>query len=299
MEEKEMTFNNLPDNMKDALLDWLKKDSGNLKNEIVSAPKIVFDSGKGELWSWLKKDSKRQQFFSEEGSDLPEEEFVEKIAGKIQENYVPAEIHKQMVEWDRSKVNREVYIIKPTTNAANPLTSLIQFKHVGKFSYVEEKTFITPPNLPEAPGRKKGIDPMTLKMTPLLYTGLGLILLGFVFFTIKFLIGLVLVLIGAGCAYFGYKANKEIKEIKEYNARVEKQELAWEFAWQKWRDTIFVHSFQEDINGEISRVYDAVFECIKQVSNDVFQKETISEQKESTDMNNLEQLISRRKSDYR
>lgn len=32
-----------------------------------------------ELWSWLKKDAKRQQFYCEDGCDISASEFMEKV----------------------------------------------------------------------------------------------------------------------------------------------------------------------------------------------------------------------------
>ena len=77
------------------------------------------------------------------------------------------------------------------------------------------------------------------------------------------------------------------------------QEEAWRKAGSDWQDSIFVHSFQEDVNGQLSRIFDAVFECIKQVNGEIFNIKQIAEKEEESNANELEQLIERRKNDYK
>ena len=60
-----------------------------------------------------------------------------------------------------------------------------------------------------------------------------------------------------------------------------------------------IHSFQENVNGQISRIYDAVFECIKQLNGELFTQQESAVDEESQTMNELEELINRRKATYR
>ena len=54
------------------------------------------------------------------------------------------------------------------TDVVNPLSCLLQFNHVGKFVFVEEKTFITPPDLPYPPMKPKLIDEAKKKLAGML-----------------------------------------------------------------------------------------------------------------------------------
>jgi hypothetical protein len=74
---------------------------------------------------------------------------------------------------------------------------------------------------------------------------------------------------------------------------------AWNNAWDTWEKNILLHSFQEDINGQVSRIYDAAFECIKQVNEELFNVTDYDEVTDSTTLNELEEMISRRKQEYR
>lgn len=53
------------------------------------------------------------------------------------------------------------------------------------------------------------------------------------------------------------------------------------------------------MNGQISRIYDAVFECIKQLNSELFTQQESAVDEESQSMNELEELINRRKATYR
>jgi hypothetical protein len=76
-------------------------------------------------------------------------------------------------------------------------------------------------------------------------------------------------------------------------------EKEWEDAWRNWQDRIFIHSFQEDTNGQVSRIYDSVFECIKQVNDELFNAKEVVEVSENISINELESCIARRKDEYR
>lgn len=258
-----------------------------------------------ELWSWLKKDSKRQRFFTEDFSELTEEEFMHKIADKIKENGVPAHVEKRPIQWDRSSLREETYFVEPETTAVNPLSCLIQFNHIGKFTFVEEKTFITPPDLPEVPMSPLPVDPALLKKAGYLIMGIILLIIGVCFFMLNAAVGMfgslavVALLAGALLTFIGFNSSTKLKAIREHNQKCQEQEKAWNAAWTNWQNSIFLHSFQEDINGHLSRIFDSVFDCIKQVSDEEFKGRVSKEQEDSNNMNELEQLIARRKEDYR
>ena len=256
-----------------------------------------------ELWSWLKQSSKRQLFYTDEPSDLTEDAFMGKIQNRLDQNAVPATVERRTIEWDRSGVSKSVYLVKPRTDVVNPLSCLVQFNHVGSFTFVEEKTFITPPDLPEVPEKPLPLDASAAKWagTLLLY-GLIAIVVGLVLaFTSRYTrgIGFLVALVGAGMMIGGYFMNQKNRAIREHNAKCAAQERAWNAAWENWKNSIFLHSFQEDINGQLSRIFDSVFETIKQVNAELFSTAKSVEQEESSKMNELEQLIARRKDEYR
>lgn len=257
-----------------------------------------------ELWSWLQKDSKRQHFYTEEENTLTQEDYMNRLAEKLAENKVPAAVVSKNIQWDRSSVEQRSCFVYPQSSAVNPLSCLIQFNHVGKFTFVEEKTYITPPNLPEVPMKKVKIDSDLSKRTSWLIWGAVVAVIGLLWLlnTGRYdskLPPLILLVVGGALAWFGFMAQQKLEELKRHNSKCAQQEKAWAAAWDNWEDSIFLHSFQENINGQISRIYDAVFECIKQLNEEMFAQQAPAEQQESQSMNELEQLIARRKDDYR
>ena len=254
-----------------------------------------------ELWSWLKQSSKRQMFYTDEPSDMTEDAFMGKIQNRLEQNDVPASVERRTIEWDRSGVNKTVYLVRPETELVNPLSCLVQFNHVGSFTFVEEKTFITPPDLPEVPEKPLPLDAHAAKTAGTLLTyGLIAIVAGIVLaVTITEGLGLLIALAGVVMMICGYFMNQKNRAIREHNAKCAAQERAWNAAWENWKNSIFLHSFQEDINGQLSRIFDAVFETIKQVNSELFSNAKSVEQEESSKMNELEQLIARRKDEYR
>lgn len=254
-----------------------------------------------ELWSWLLKDSKRQHFFTEEENTITPEEYMQKLQQKLEENQVPAQMQVRDIRWDRSNVKQRICYIQPSSDLVDPLSCLVQFNHVGKFTFVEEKTFITPPNLPEVPQRKVSI-PENLRnkgkgiLWGILICLIGLLVLGA---TEGSMWGWIAILFGGAMVWTTSLDNQKLEEMLAHNRNCEEQERAWNRAWEDWQNTIFLHSFQENINGQISRIYDSVFECIKQLNQELFAEQASFEQQESQSMNELEQMIARRKDDYR
>ena len=271
------------------------------KEVLIGNPRSTQYMSSTELWSWLKKKSKRQLFFTEEVSTLEEDEFIHKISQKMEENEVPAQMENRTIRWDRSNIHRRHFFVKPITDAINPLSCVVQFEHIGKFTFVEEKMFITPPSLPDPPMKPLPVD-SNARGIGMIVLGIILVLLG-CFGLLSFDEGataaLIFLLGGLVLAAVGYAREQAAKEIIEHNRKCMQQEKAWNEAWSNWEKSIFIYSFQEDINGQLSRIFDSVFECIKQVSNVEFSNINCVVQEDDSSMNELEQMIARRKDEYR
>ena len=252
-----------------------------------------------ELWSWLKKDSRRQHFFTEQPSTVTMEEYIGLLQQKIQENRVPAILEYYNVQWDCVDVSRRYCIASPLCEAVNPLTCLIQFEHVGCFTFVEEKTFVNPPDLPEVPMQPVKIPAELMTRAGWILWGLILLLIGvFLLSTRSVKIGMAVLIAAAAVCWMSFGAVQQRRKLLEHNQKCMEQEKAWNAAWDNWQQNIFLHSFQEDINGEIGRIFDSVFDCIQQLNNELFKGQALTRQEEQS-MNELEQLIARRKDEYR
>ena len=251
-----------------------------------------------ELWTSLKKKSRRFQYFNNNNAVM-EDVFIKMVSEKIIENQIPAAIERKYVQWDLSKTNTADYYIKPFIDLVNPLTCVIQFSNVGYYSFVEEKVFITPPNLPPYPDEKIKINPNDKDGSGLFMIGVLLIVVGLAMTNKSPSLAICLIMIAALLLFLGFLQRNSLNKKIEHNKRCEEQRRKWDKAWEDWKNSVFLHSFQEDVNGQVSRIYDSVFASIKQVSDELFNTDKKTEETEVMKMNELEQMINRRKDEYK
>ena len=259
-----------------------------------------------ELWTWLKQSSKRQHFYVDKVSVTKADVYFKTLSAKLKQNSVPAVIKKRNIQWDHSDVYKEDYEILPKTEEVNPLSCLVQFNCVGKFAFVEEKIFITPPELPKPPMAKKPINE-SLERLSISFAVIGLIMMimgirlsaAYSYYNSDLSMGNTLLLFGIVGLLIGLVGLSTIGQTRDHNRKCEAMQKAWNDAWDTWENNIFLHSFQEDINGQVSRVYDAAFECIKQVNEELFNVTDYDELTDSTKLSELEEMIARRRQEYR
>lgn len=254
-----------------------------------------------DLWTWLKKDERRQLFFTDDREQLTEDDYMALVAQKLVENEVPARVEHKSIRWDNSDITSESYIVMPSSSAVNPLSCLLQFSNVGRFSFVEQKTFVAPPNLPPYPNRKIPVP----SQDGAKYVGYGVALIIAALIVLASfgdnlrILSLILFAAGGVLIAVGYPSIDRVRKAKQYNAECEQQKIAYNKAWKDWEDTVFLHSFQESTNGKISRIYQTVFESIKQVNAELFKDVETQEEREDTSMSELRQQISSLKERYR
>ena len=251
-----------------------------------------------ELWSWLKKDAKRQLFFTQEENTLTESDFIRKVAAKMWDNGVPAQIEKKKIEWDRSGIRDDCYIVSPYTNAVNPISYIIRFRHIGKFSFVEEKTFITPPDLPEVPDTPIDGENKYGNSVLMLTVGVILFFVGMMIMPNSQNMGMYMFMAGLLFTGVGGYNTYKYNEIMKHNKKCAEQLRAWNQAWNNWNNSVFTFSFQEDVNGQLSRIFDSIYGCIKQVSEEIFDEKPAMEDVTAQQQSVLEEMINRRREEY-
>lgn len=259
---------------------------------------IEVSLGLTPLWTWLKKDSKKEHFYNETELTLEENQFISAVQAKLDENMVPVQIAKEDVVWDRLDEYQSRYVIHSLDkNVVNPYSCLLSFNKIGKFTFVEENIFITPPKLTKVPGTKVDLPPNN---------GISLILYGVAALIIGMVVGaeiagLLLVCIIVGICLIGYGINLNMSRASaiEHNKQVDKDIKEWNRIWDEWERKSLMCSFQEDSNGQLSRIFDAVYDTVKQVSAELIKGKVVSSEVEKNDLNDLEQLVSRRRNEYR
>lgn len=259
---------------------------------------IEVSLGLTPLWTWLKKDSKKEHFYNETELTLEENQFISAVQAKLNENMVPVQISKEDVVWDRMDEYQSRYVIHSLDkNVVNPYSCLLSFNKIGKFTFVEENIFITPPKLTKVPGTKVDLPPNN---------GLSLILYGVAALIIGMVVGaqiagllLVCIIVGICLIAYGIMLNSNRASAIEHNKQVDKDIKEWNRIWDEWERKSLMCSFQEDSNGQLSRIFDAVYDTVKQVSAELIKGKVVSSEVEKNDLNDLEQLVSRRRNEYR
>lgn len=259
---------------------------------------IEVSLGLTPLWTWLKKDSKKEHFYNETELTLEENQFISAVQAKLNENMVPVQIAKEDVVWDRLDEYQSRYVIHSLDkNVVNPYSCLLSFNKIGKFTFVEENIFITPPKLTKVPGTKVDLPPNN---------GISLILYGVAALIIGMVVGaeiagllLVCIIVGICLIVYGINLNMSRASAIEHNKQVDKDIKEWNRIWDEWERKSLMCSFQEDSNGQLSRIFDAVYDTVKQVSAELIKGKVVSAEVEKNDLNDLEQLVSRRRNEYR
>ena len=164
---------------------------------------------------------------------------------------------------------------------------------------MDERTFITPPNLPDVPLKPL---PENKGSYTKLWRGALFGIAGIVCMSTKYLpnaLGFILLAVGIAFLAMGYEEYSKVVAVKKHNMKCLKMEAAWEAAWDNWKSTIFTYAFQEDINGEINRIYESISATVEQICSELFKENQFREQDETANMNDLEQMVQRRQEEYR
>lgn len=259
---------------------------------------IEVSLGLTPLWTWLKKDSKKEHFYNETELTLEENQFISAVQAKLNENMVPVQIAKEDVVWDRLDEYQSRYVIHSLDKSVvNPYSCLLSFNKIGKFTFVEENIFITPPKLTKVPGTKVDLPPNN-GTTYILY-GVAALIIGMVVGAQIAGLLLVCIIVGICLMVYGINLNMSRASAIEHNKQVDKDIKEWNRIWDEWERKSLMCSFQEDSNGQLSRIFDAVYDTVKQVSAELIKGKVVSSEVEKNDLNDLEQLVSRRRNEYR
>lgn len=224
-------------------------------------------------------------------------EFMQRVQFKIEENHVPAVIKRGTVAWeDGSNGKREscYYVdIHPSNTLSNPFTSLIRFKEVGKFWFVEKAQYITPPPKFAYPGKKERVSFKSTTVFLALFliflflffrfSGKNAEFLAFsVFATIGFLIATIICL----------KRNLDSRRNNQY---IDNKWSEIFDCWDQWEKIQLNCVYQERTGGELSRRFEAVYACIDQVCSEVFTTNPLTEKSDESQIGEIEKIISEKK----
>lgn len=251
------------------------------------------NSSEINLWTWIKGGKSNKALYENDKVNVDKEEFLNVFAKKLKEKEIPVSLKKVEVNWNEGKQkSSECKVELKDEKLNNPISMLIQFEKVGKYTFVGDNTFITPPVLPEVPGEKVNVPEQT---------GAMFYIVGILIFVLASMFGgyegpstmsvfCALALIGIG-AFYTYRRTSAIS----HNDDVKLQEIAWDAAWKKWHDEQVEYTFQQRSSGKLDCILSAVVRVLQETAKELFTVDPVMEDTEEISQKELEEAIALRR----
>lgn len=249
-----------------------------------------------KLWSELANGIRRTTYFSDDILELSEEEFGIALQRKLDANHVPSRVERTEIKWDDSGVTQRRLIIHPRGLREVPMCYSVGLNRIGNFTFIEERTYIKPPELPSKPEKYKDIPPSDMKAALI---GLAIAVGGLLLVEMLPFLGIVMFVIGVIFVASAVLAKKQISEAKEHNAKVDCQVEAWINAWDSWEIKCLGAAYLANTDDAIGRIHQAFHDTIEQVSKELFASQAVAESKEVLPQSELRQAVAKRRSSYK
>ena len=240
-------------------------------------------SGK-ELWTWIRAGNNSAVLYDNKSNpDVEKDDFMDLLQKKIKDNGVPVSLHKHNVIWDGGKTSTEEFMVQIQEHTLeNPFSLLINFTKIGKFTFVRENMFITPPELPQAPSREvpngSGVLPLILGFIIMI---LGESMSGYGSSGTGSLLGLLFMAIGGGIEFYKYYIKNQWK--------------SWTAAWDLWKERNVEYTFQQVVNGKLDCIQLGISKSIQEVCEELYPQAMLSEEHSKVDQVDLEEAIAKKK----
>lgn len=249
-----------------------------------------------KLWVDLANKITRVTYYSDDILDISEEQFGIALQHKLDANHVPSRVEKTQIKWDNSGVTQQRLIIHPTMLKDSPMCFSVGLNRIGNFTFIEERTYIKPPELPTTPGMTRSVPIVEVKS---LLLGAAIFCCGFPLFPLSIVLGLIALVVGAILVANFFASRGEARDAKEYNKEVEKDTIAWEKAWDEWESKYFSVSYLANTDDVMGRLHQAFHDSIEQVSKELFVNQIGSESKETLSQGELRQVVEKRRASYK
>ena len=237
-----------------------------------------------ELWTWIRAGNNSAVLYENKANPgVVKNQFMNLLQKKMQENGLPISIHEQSVKWDMGKEITEEFIVQIQDHKLeNPFSLLINFIKIGKFSFVRENLFITPPNLPQQPTRK------VPNISGIIYIVLGIVclIIGGTFSSYGSgsggtTLGILMLCVGGGMEFYKYYIRNQWNE--------------WDAAWERWRASKVEYTFQQVVNGELDCIQMGISKSIREVCEELYPNALVTESVSSVDQTDLEEAIAKKR----
>ncbi len=253
-------------------------------------------SGDMKLWQVLGNSRTQQSYYTEDISEVSEREFGLALQKKLDSNGVSGRVERTTIRWDESGVTQQRLVIRPLGIKNSPMCFFVGLDRVGKFTFIEEKTVIKPPELPATPQKEQ---PEIKPDSKTLFIGIGIAIAGLALIGTMLPIALIALVVGIVMIITFANANTQYNDAKEHNKKVKEDTAAWLKAWEEWENNVFMVSYLSDTNDVIGRIHTAFHETVEQVSQAFFSKKPEQVSVDKASQSDLRQALEKRRASFR
>jgi hypothetical protein len=216
------------------------------------------------MWNGLTKSEVKQEIYCPPGLQVSMEEFATELDRQAKADRLPAQIELCEVNWDDTNTKQNRILVRHTGNGAS--TDVLQFlvgvDQMGNYTYVEEKTFLMPPQLPTFPrGNKIRQDNPTWAI---------------IIAIVSILIGIsgkpspIFLIIGLIAGIIAFTKVKTNSEVDEWNKQAEVERANWDQTWENWRKETMEVAYLSSTDDVFGRFTRAASSTVKQVIKKLF-----------------------------
>jgi hypothetical protein len=237
------------------------------------------------LWSGLVQREWRKEYYCPEGVTVTTEEFASELSEEIERDRIPANVSTRVVNWDGTGTSQTRVLVRYVGDDAptDIVRCMVGVDQMGKYAYVEGKTYFAPPDLPPVKKEKKEVpDPNWLSTLGWLVGGNALFLafLGLQsaefadgnWVTLLFCVGPTALFALASWVelYNAFDDAKKRPEIEKWNAEVDRQVAKRRKKWKQWQKTILTSAYLSQTDDTLGRFVQAIKSTIDRVTERLF-----------------------------
>ena len=235
------------------------------------------------IWSVLLKSESIAEIYVPPDLDLEVslEDFYQVLKKQIEDKGVAnTSLTIEDVLWDEGKHSQKRIVARYTGSDApkNIQQILIGLDNVGSFRYVEEKTFLSRPELPPYPKATVDVPRGSAPgLTPVLW-GVGIGIVSLMLFGVSPGIAFVGLIIACGLIGFFVKARMDYSDLQSrkeaaerHNREAEDETKKWNAAWDSWNDNVLETAYLQATTNTFGRFQRAVASCVKLTVTELFE----------------------------
>ena len=112
------------------------------------------------LWSFLTQSNAKREISCPDDVYVTIEEFAKELKFQLEYNRLPAIAELVQVEWDNTNTTQKLILVRYTDSqsSTNILQDAVGLEQLGRFVYLEKKTYLNPPYLPSKRTAKPLLD---------------------------------------------------------------------------------------------------------------------------------------------